>query len=126
MIALSRFLIVCAILGSTISLPLAVDSRESMRAHSRAKNVRTILTDVVALSDDINSMSVLSHRSTESIETPDNMWKGIDRIRRSTESAEIPDTMWKGIDRIRRSEELIRSPEIMWDQPDDDSLRLSQ
>ena len=106
MIAVSNFLIVCAIFGSTIALPLAVNSRESRLAHSRARDFQPLLTDVVALSEEINSILALSRRSTESIETPD--------------------TMWNGGDRIRRSEESIGSPEAMWDPPDDDSLRLSK
>lgn len=56
-----------------------------MLAHSRATNSQTSLTDVIALSDNINSMSALSRRSMASVETADPMWKGIDRIRRSGE-----------------------------------------
>ena len=106
MIAVSKFLIACAMFDSTIALPLAVNSRESRLARSRARSLQPLLTDIVALREDINSISALSRRSTKSIETPDPMWNGGDRI--------------------RRSEESIRSLEAMWDPLDDDSLRLSK
>ena len=108
MVAVSKILIVCATIGSTIALPLAMSSRESKLAISGARNVQQLLMDIVALSEDTDGKMALSRRSKETIETPDSMWHP------------------QGEERIRRSKESIRSAEIMWDPSDDDSTRLSE
>lgn len=108
MVAVSKILTVCATIGNTIALPLAMSSRESKLAISGARNVQQLLMDVVALSEDTDGKMALSRRSKETIETPDFMW-------------DPPEE-----ERIRRSKESIRSASIMWGLPDDDSTSLSE